>query len=317
MKHLIRAFDGENQWWKFLVVIAVALVAGQIVGAIPLAIAVGVSIALNGGQVATPENAMDFSAYGIDPNLGLALVVIPFIVSLVLCVVLIKAFHHRTSKDVINGGLPFRWNRFWLGVGVWGAIMIVLLFAQLLISPDELEFQFDATKFIPLVFVAIIFIPIQSGTEEFIFRGYLAQGVAGWTKRVWAAVLIPSVLFALMHAANPEVKEHGFWMMMPFYFVFGLTFAIMAVLDNGIELAIGTHAVNNTLGAILVTSKESALQTPSLFFQQETNPAKESVVLILSSVIMLLILKRILAWDFSVIWKNIEPPVFDSEAQGD
>ncbi|WP_319480082.1 CPBP family intramembrane glutamic endopeptidase [uncultured Draconibacterium sp.] len=306
MKHLTRAFDGQNEWWKYLVVILVALFVGQIVGAIPLVIAMGVGVAMNGGEIAETDNMMDLSAYGIDPNLGLALMVIPFIVTLVLAIVLIKSFHQRTSKDVVNGGRPFRWNRFWLGVSIWGAMILVFFFAQLLISPEELEFRFDPAAFIPLVFVAVLLIPIQSGTEEFIFRGYLAQGVAVWTKNRWAVILIPSVLFALLHGMNPEVKEHGFWMMMPSYFVFGVAFAITAVLDDGIELAIGIHAVNNTLGALLVTSKESAIQVPSLFFQQETDPVKESLALVLSSVVLLVILKQILQWDFSVLWKKIE-----------
>ena len=314
MKHLSRAFDGQNQWWKYLVVILVAFGVGQTVGAIPLIVVLGISIAMNGGQVATPENPMDLSAYGIDPSLGLALMVIPFIVTLVLAIVLIKSFHQRTSKDVLNGGRRFRWNRFWLGVSVWGAMILVLFFAQLLISPEELEFRFDPATFIPLVFVAVLLIPIQSGTEEFIFRGYLAQGVAVWTKSRWAVILIPSILFALLHGMNPEVKEHGFWMMMPSYFVFGVAFAITAILDDGIELAIGIHAVNNTLGALLVTSKESALQVPSLFFQQETDPVNESLALVLSSVVLLVILKQILQWDFSVLWKRIEPPTIADEA---
>ncbi|WP_303917557.1 CPBP family intramembrane glutamic endopeptidase [Draconibacterium sediminis] len=314
MKHLSRAFDGQNQWWKFVVVILVALFVGQIVGAIPLVVVMVASIAMNGGQVATPENPMDLSAYGINPSLGLALMVIPFIVTLVLAIVLIKSFHQRTSKDVVNGGQAFRWNRFWLGVVVWGAIMLILFFAQLAISPEELEFRFDPASFIPLVFVAVLLIPIQSGTEEFIFRGYLAQGVAGWTKRRWAVILIPSVLFALLHGLNPEVKEHGFGMMMPSYFVFGVAFAITAVLDDGIELAIGIHAVNNTLGALLVTTKESAIQVPALFFQQETDPVKESLVLVLSSVVLLVVLKQILDWDFSILWKKIEPPIITEEA---
>ncbi|WP_297093172.1 CPBP family intramembrane glutamic endopeptidase [uncultured Draconibacterium sp.] len=307
MKHLTRAFDGQNQWWKYLVVLLVAFGVGQTVGALPLIVVMVVAISMNGGQMETPENLMDLSAYGINPSLGLALLVIPFIVTLVLSIVMIKSFHQRSLKDVINGGRPFRKNRFWLGVAVWGAIMLILLFVQLIISPEELEFRFNPVSFIPLVFVAVLLIPIQSGTEEFIFRGYLAQGVAGWTKRVWLAILVPSVLFALMHGMNPEVKEHGFWMMMPSYFVFGVAFGITAVLDDGIELAIGIHAVNNTLGALLVTSKESAIQVPSLFFQQEIDPVKESLVLVLSSIVLLVVLKQILNWDFSIIWKKIEP----------
>ncbi len=307
MKHLSRALDGQNQWWKYLLVIIIAVVLGQIVGAIPLGIAVGVAVAMNGDNVVRPENAMDFSAYGIDPNLGLALMVLPFIVMLILAIVFIRIFHKRNAKDVVNGGGTFRWNRFWVGILVWSGMLLIMLAVQMIISPDDLELQFNAPAFITLVFVAVLFLPIQSGTEEFIFRGYLAQGVAGWTKSKWLVILIPSLLFALMHGMNPEVKEHGFWVMMPHYFIIGFVFAIMAVLDDGIEVVIGAHAANNTLGAILVTSKESAIQTPSLFFQKEMDPNSELIGLVISAVLVLVVFKLILKWDFSVLNKKVEP----------
>ena len=104
-------------------------------------------------------------------------------------------------------------------------------------------------------------IPIQAASEEFFFRGYLAQGVASWTHSRWWTLVVPSVLFGLMHTANPEVTEYGFWVMMPQYILLGAMFGLAALLDDGIEVAMGAHAVNNLLGAVLTTYKGAALQT--------------------------------------------------------
>lgn len=306
MKHLTRALDGQNQWWKYFLVFFVALFIGQFVGAIPLVIAMVVAQVMNGGEFVKPDNNLDLTAYGIDSNLGLVLLIIPFIVSLILAILLIKSFHYRNYKDVINGGFGFRWNRFWTGVIVWGAIALVLLLAELVLNPGNLELQFNPAAFIPLVIISLLLIPIQSGTEEFLFRGYLAQGVAAWTRKPWLVILIPSLFFALVHAMNPEVKEYGFWIMMPNYLVFGIVFAIMAYLDDGIELAIGTHAVNNCFSSIFVTSKSSALQTSALFYQEEINPANEFVVLVISAAIMLMIYTMIFKWDYRVLTQKIE-----------
>ncbi len=308
MKHLSRAIDGQNQGWKYLVVIVVALLGGQFIGAIPFAIVMGVTIAMKGSDFVPPENKMDFAAYGIDPSLGLVLVVIPFILTLVLAVVLVKSFHKRNLKDVINGGSTFRWKHFCLGVGVWGAIIVVITFVGVLMEPDNFEFQFAPLSFFPLVFVALIFLPIQSGTEEYLVRGYLAQGVGAWTKRPWLVILLPSIFFTLLHVANPEVKEYGFWVMMPQYFTMAVTFAIITILDDGIELAIGTHAINNCLGAIMINNKDSAIQTQALFMQKEVDPQNEFWVLLISSVLMITVFASIFKWDFKVLLKKIEVP---------
>jgi len=48
--------------------------------------------------------------------IALFLMVIPFLVTLVLAILLFKAFHQRTLMDVINGGGKFRRNSFWLSI---------------------------------------------------------------------------------------------------------------------------------------------------------------------------------------------------------
>jgi membrane protease YdiL (CAAX protease family) len=313
MKFLERAFDNQNQIWKFILVLFIGFFLGQMVGSIPLLIVLFVKIAQGGGDFEMPENVANFSAYGIDPNLGLFLMMIPFIASLIIGILLIKGFHRRNYKDVINGGRSIRWNRIWLGVIVWGVLTAGYMLVDYLINPGNFEIQFNAASFFPLVFISILLIPVQSGTEEFFFRGYLMQGVAGRTKSRWLAVLIPAIIFALIHSFNPEVKEFGFWTSMPGYLIFGVVFGIASVLDDGIEVAIGAHSINNVLSSIFITSKSSVLQTPALLFQKEVHPQKETWILLILSVLFIVILTYKNNWKFRKLFEPLQKPE-DTEA---
>ncbi|QGY47340.1 CPBP family intramembrane metalloprotease [Maribellus comscasis] len=306
MKHLESALKQENQWWKYLLVLLIGFLGGQIIGAIPLVVAMGIGAARNGGNIVTPDNPMDLSAYGIDPNLGLVLMVFPFLVMLFISILLIKAFHKRSFREVINGGGVFRWRRFWKGFLVWGVFAVILLVASLLFDRENYELNFQLSKFIPLVIISLLLIPFQAGTEEFFFRGYLAQGVGSWTKKRWLAVLLPSVFFALLHCMNPEIKEFGFWTMIPSYILFGIVFGVISILDDGIELAIGVHSVNNILSSIFVTSKSSVLQTPAMFIQKEVDPSGEFWGLLAVSIVFILVVSYKSSWNYQILFSGIQ-----------
>ena len=308
MNFLERAFDNQNQIWKYILVIIVGFFLGQMVGSIPLIIVLVIKMTQKGSDFEMPENLANFSAYGIDPNVGLVLMVIPFITSLIIGILIIRGFHQRNYKDVINGGRSIRWNRFWLGVIVWGVLAGGYMLIDFLINPANFEVQFNAASFFPLLFISVLLIPIQSGTAEFFFRGYLAQGVAARTKSRWLAVLIPGIVFALIHSFNPEVQEFGFWTTMPGYITFGLVFGIASVLDDGIEVAIGAHSINNVLSSVFVTSSSSALQTPAVLFQKEVLPQKESLMLFILSVVFIVILKFRNNWEFRKLFEPLRKP---------
>ena len=151
-------------------------------------------------------------------------------------------------------------------------------------------------------------IPIQSSCEEFVFRGYLAQGVASWTgSRLWA-LLIPSVLFALLHSANPEVTKYGFGVMMANYFLIGLTFGLISLLDDGIELAMGAHSINNILGSMLMTYEGSALRTDALFKVKIINPGEDLFIAVISNIVFIGILAFIYKWKFGILTRRVPPP---------
>lgn len=303
--HLQRAFDHENQIWKYIVVFFLAIFVSQTVGAIPLIIMLVVKMIQQGDNFVPPENSMDLSAYGIDPNFGLVLILIPFLVMFVVSVLLIRSFHKRSLMDVINGGVSFRWRNFSVGFFTWGVIIFATIVISVYLNQDNYELRFNAQTFIPLVIISLLMLPFQSGSEEFLIRGYLSQGIAARTRSNILVIIISSVVFASMHAVNPEVKEFGFWLVIPQYFLYGIFISIVAIMDNGIEMAIGLHSANNVVASIFVTSKSSVLQTPALFYEKETHLAEQYWSFLIAAVLCLLLFKLIYRWDFKKLLKPI------------
>jgi hypothetical protein len=127
-------------------------------------------------------------------------------------------------------------------------------------------------------------------------------------KNSWTPVIFTSILFALMHVINPEVKEYGFWSMMPQYLLFGLIFGIMTVMDDGVEAAIGAHAANNAFLSVMLANKSSVLQTPAVFEQHVYNPGIEFLAMLAMSIVILVIMKLLFKWKgVSILFRKVEP----------
>ena len=299
MNHLERAQDGQNQWWKYLLVFFVLFITANIVAAIVFGLVIDFNIAPN------PENPADLSVYGIDPNLGLLLFLIPFIASLFLFAFLLTPFHKRNLYNIINGTNSMRWNRFFFAFGLWSILMAIYLIGAYFSNPDNFILNFELKSLLILVFISLLFIPIQASLEELLFRGYLAQGVAAWTKSRWLSILIPGILFGAIHFFNPEVKEFGVFVALSQYIFFGLLFGLMTTLDDGTEIAMGAHSANNVFLSIFVTFDSSVLQTPALFKQVEIHPWIELLALIIMSMVFIFIAYQVYRWDFQVLNQRV------------
>ncbi len=305
MKHLERALDGQNPWWKYLVVFIITFIATNLIGAIPLGIVMVVKSLGNGNLAPNPDNVADLSAYGIPSNQGLILLLFPFLVGLITLIVLLKPFHKRTYKEVINGTNRLRWSRFFTGAVVWFVLMGIYLAVNYFLVPDNFQIQFNPASLLALVAISLLLIPFQTTYEELFFRGYLAQGVAAWTLNRWMVLIIPSFIFGLMHVFNPEVKEFGFWLTMPQYWLFGLFFGLISILDDGIEIAMGVHAANNIFASVMVTHSSSVLQTDALLIQKQVDPLHETLYFILISIVFILLLNRRYNWNFNIMQVKI------------
>ena len=303
MKHLERALDQQNQWWKYLVVFLSGFFVSGLIGAIPL---VAVIAYQNSGDI-PPGALVNPAEYGVSHSLGLFLMLLPFVVGLIIAVRLFKRLHRRSLTETINGTARIRRERILWGAIVWGLLTMICFLLEYAINPGNYKFNFEAGSFFPLLLISVLIIPLQAGFEEIMFRGYLAQGLAAWTGSRWVVLVVPSVLFGLMHAANPEIEAYGFWLTMPSYVMIGFALGLISILDDGIEIAMGAHAVNNILGSVLLTYKSSAFETPALFYQMHVNPGKDSLVLIIVCVAFVAVLSYKYKWTYAVLNRKVRP----------
>lgn len=307
MNFLERSLDNKNQVWRYVVVILGFLFASGFIGAIPILCVVISQVAAGNADISSiSSNPSDLTALGISQNLSLFLMLFSTVVGLIASIFLIKWTHNRSFSETINGTKKIRWNRFFVGVLIWGALLAVYLVISYLFDPNNFILQFNISTFIPLFFISVVMIPFQTTSEEYLFRGYFSQGIAAWTKNRWLAIIIPAILFGLMHSFNPEVDEYGFWVSMPQYIYFGLLFGFVSVIDDGIELAMGVHAINNVFLSLFITHKSSVLQTPAVFSQESINIGQETIVLIVSGLIAIFIFAKIYRWNFSILNKKVE-----------
>jgi membrane protease YdiL (CAAX protease family) len=109
-----------------------------------------------------------------------------------------------------------------------------------------------------LLVVVVLTTPLQSAAEEYFFRGYLSQCIAGWVRAPRAGAVVAAVLTAALFSAAhlpPDV---------PTFldrFAFGLAASAVVWLTGGLEAAIVLHAVNNVLVFVLAGALGDGVDT--------------------------------------------------------
>jgi uncharacterized protein len=307
MNHLEAGFAGKNNIWRYAVMIAAVFIAANTVGAIPLIIGFSIKTVSDPGSISTlAENPNDLSALGFDPNVTLFMLLFPFLAAVVAFRLLIKPLNNRDLFQTINGTSSIRWNRIIVSALLWLVFSAIYLIVYKGIDTTNFKVNNVSGSLINLIIISLLLIPFQASLEEVVFRGYLMQGFGVLMKNRWLPVVVTSVLFGIMHSWNPEIKEFGFFNMMPQYVLFGLLFGLITIIDDGIEIAIGAHSANNIFLSIMVTNSASTLQTPAVFEQIKIMPWIEFGALAVTAALFFLVLKKIYRWnDFSLLWKGI------------
>ena len=198
-----------------------------------------------------------------------ALILLAFPASLVGLYLSQKYLHKRTLLSLHTAAKSIRWGR---GLQCFLATWIILGTLTAIghfTGISRVDANFDSGRFLGYALVSLLLLPLQSGTEEIVFRGYLVQGFSHFLKNKWVVFTITSLMFMAMHLANPEAAagaEAGTLpLTMSHYFAFGFTACLLVWMDNGLETAIGFHAANNTFAGIFVNYEGSVIPTPSVF----------------------------------------------------
>jgi membrane protease YdiL (CAAX protease family) len=236
--------------------------------------------------------------YEGDPNKNALFAMnIGFFVFLLLMLFGLVLFLHRrslVSLTTARAKIDLKRVAFSFGLILFMGIAVFAL--ECYLYPGMVKLDFQPMNFIILVILGLLLFPFQIGFEEYLFRGYFMQQIGIVVKNRWFPLIATSVMFGLLHWANPEVAKMGA-MSMIFYIGTGLLLGIMTLMDDGLELALGFHFVNNFLAATLVTAEYSALRTDSIFkyLPQEESTTFFSIlipVLVLYPLILLIFAKK-------------------------
>ncbi len=183
---------------------------------------------------------------------------------LIILLLYVKFVHKQSIRSLTTARKQVSWKRIFFSFSLWAIISGGSILMAYFSSPEDFQLNFQLKPFLILLVVAAVLIPMQTSFEEYLFRGYLMQGLGLATRSKLFPLLFTSIMFGLMHAANPEVDKMGPLILL-YYIGTGLFLGIITLMDDGLELSLGFHAANNLVGCLLVTSDWSALQTPSIF----------------------------------------------------
>lgn len=259
--YIQQAFKSLHEWWRYLVGFIIIFLAIQI-GTIPLVLAVVFKVLTEGGDInAIQDQSVLLTT--LDSNLTLFLMLLSFAVGLLAVYLVAKFLHKQPFIQLTTSRKKMDWGRVFFGFGLIAITTIIITVIDFYNNPGGYVVQFELIPFLILALIAIVMVPLQTSFEEYLFRGYLMQGIGVLAKNKWLPLIITSVIFGGLHFANPEVGKMGNVIMI-FYIGTGFFLGIMTLMDEGMELALGFHAGNNLIAALLVTADWTVFTTHSV-----------------------------------------------------
>ena len=240
------ATRGRNALWRYLVATPLALV-------ITIALGVALELALTFSRLASPALILQAN----DPSHPAAFfvgVLVTFGLVLAGFVAAIRIVHGKRFTDLLG---DWRWRAFGLGAAVWLMAQVVATGADLAVAPHALRITASAGS-LTLALFAVPALIVQTFSEEFIFRGYVTQGLSLVLRRPLLTSAVSGLIFGAAHIANGAPQAIG-------AALFGAVIAYAAIRTGGLAFGFGVHLANNLFGGIVVTSDADVFKgAPSL-----------------------------------------------------
>jgi|WetSurMetagenome_2_1015567.scaffolds.fasta_scaffold109903_2 uncharacterized protein len=273
---LEKALEGKNNLWRYVLTLTLVIILN--IGSTVILIFIAFFY----------TGTLDFLKW--PPNIMIIVAMVPFGFSSFGLWVGLKYLHKRSWAGLINPLGRMRWGRLWLSFLIWFALSGLSDFIIWLWQPENLKWSFRLETFLPFCILVLILVPIQTSTEEIIFRGYLTQGLGVSRKGLLFPLLIPSIIFGLLHSFNVEAQVYDYSLAISFYILMGLLLGWITIKSEGIELALGLHLANNVYASLITTYPGSSIASPALFTYVHFSITLSSIVFLADAVIYLVIL---------------------------
>ena len=243
------AARGKNDWWRYLLSPVLACFLTGLGMVIPVTVLVLMHL------LPPDESKLMYHQQSVSPfYLGIGASFGALAAGLAAAAAMI---HRKRPADII--GL-WSWRLFAKGACVWIGVQCVLVLIDFLIVPSG--FSVSLSRATPvLAETAFAGILIQIFAEEFIFRGYVSQGLLLAFNRPWAAAIASGLLFGSRPIPNGGAQAINAT-------IFGIVCAVIAIRTGGIALTCGLHLANNYFGAVVVVSGSDVFRgSPGLVSQ--------------------------------------------------
>lgn len=246
--YLSHAKRGRNGWWRYILTAVSGLAFAMLALAfLSTGLALSHLLPLDlARQIQSPANPWIFFS-------AIAVVFAALGGGLAAAAALIQ---RKRPADIIG---TWHWRLALNGLLLWLAVQAILSGIDFAIAPTGFSWAGRVTPLLALgTFGAIL---VQTFTEEFIFRGFVTQGILLALRRPLPAACLSGLLFGAMHIPNgwPQAINAA-W--------FGIVSALIAIRSGGIALTTGIHLANNYFGAMGVVSGSDVFKnSPGLLTQ--------------------------------------------------
>lgn len=237
----LQALTERDRRWPRLAAMVAAAPAAVLVLSMAIAIVIGV---LTGG---------DMFAVTDDPKLRRSAVFVlqlgAGLGALALAVMLTARYAFgRPLTTWLTAAPRFRWPLLAWGAGLTTVAVAVLMVADAVTLNGEFQLPIlDPASGLSLkaFYVAAILVGlfVAAAAEEVVFRGYLLQQTAAFTRNIWLVVGANAVLFAVAHLEFDTAALTA-------RALAGGAFAWAALRLGGLEFAIGAHLATNLMIAL-------------------------------------------------------------------
>lgn len=258
---LSRDDSGRNDWWTYLLTLAIVYTGLVGFGGLPIQIAVRM-------KGLSPEQLQGFGLEDLytlfSKNTMLILLMIPFIIGFLMLILAIRYVHHKPALPYFTVRKQLDIRRIFAGFLIWGTILGLVFTIGYFADPGGLQWNFEPKQFFMLLLICIFIVPVQTGFEELLCRGYILKSAGRITAKGIFPILISTLVFAALHVNTADFSKVGV-MAMVFYIASGIFTALITVMDDGIELSWGFHIANNFLSLLIVSNSWQIPRTDSLF----------------------------------------------------
>ncbi len=160
-------------------------------------------------------------------------------------------FLHKRPARTLFGRAPIVVRHFCVGAAIALGLSTLLFIPALFTGFDGVP-NLDPSLWLALLPLTILGVLVQTGAEELAFRGYLQQQLAARFRSPLAWLVLPSILFGLVHY-NPGLGANA-WLPIVVASLFGLIAADLTAKSGSIGAAWGIHFANNFNGIAIIAT---------------------------------------------------------------